>query len=1071
MDARFALTAISALIILAAALASPLNAWAASGLLTCRPGISCVVGEFLYDDSYVPITDASCKITSRYPDGTLFRDAVVMTSSPESDGYYSHSFTTPSTPTGAYRTQVSCKTISATFATTDVNTSTEQIVVGRNISLKTTIKFSSTGTLPAGLTAGTKYYAINVNSTTIKVATSSYNAEEGVAIDLTSQGSGTHTIESDDNMSLDKTFEVKVESTLDQTSVAGAVWNASRGSYVAGGSFGQALQNIVPSTADIWAYSSRTLSNFGTLVDDTWGYSNRSLTTFGSLAVDVWNSATRTLTGAGLTSGSLATLSDVNSARDNIKGASNKDLSQVYSNVESIGIGVTALITDTTTLKSDTTTLKSDTTTIKTTVNSIYTDTQALRTDVTSILNKWGTSSAADIKSDIAAVSSKLGVSTDSDTTASVFGRIEFVRNKWGSQTAQTIYDKALAASNTATAIQAELDFNGKTTTAYQDLQTLKTNVVAMQTLIGGTADASTIATLFGRIKKVQEKVDTLSAFEADLAGILDTWGQANNLHLVYGKVVEVKTGLSSINASVDLSSVLTEIGKINPSSTTIVNNTTQVTQLKNEIITLQALVGASRDLLETTTNKPYIKTFLLEGSVIFKSLIVNPSNKISQTVDFVYYLPTEVKKEDILELDESLTLDFDSEKNQYAVKGEYRLAPAETKTVSIRTEDIWLISDPEVSSVRKQAEELSKVLSVNTAFFAQGVTLKSDIDVSLDKVVEIQKSKITPDAKIRAYREAKIEFDAAKVKTEKLKELVTQASSAGNFLGFVGGSQAIAVWGLIIIMAAGFFFLAMYMRMLQTHGVGGAGIESVPPADHRSKTLPKTVAAMVITAMISTALTGAVVYKVTQVSNNSMQKIAEVKPDKAGSQVLGERKEVTQEDSVLTSKECNLNSLDLSQGSEVLLLIEGDQPATVYCQPNDKSSQLSSLDVTQVVSKLGEIGEWVLISYDLSGSNSKNHYGWIKQQKLVNMEVEKSKEVSLNKELILQNKPAAASMIMVASTPTGYLNVRSTPGGAQIAQIKPGESYQMLGEDKGWVQISLQDNSLGWVAKQYTTK
>ena len=70
-----------------------------------------------------------------------------------------------------------------------------------------------------------------------------------------------------------------------------------------------------------------------------------------------------------------------------------------------------------------------------------------------------------------------------------------------------------------------------------------------------------------------------------------------------------------------------------------------------------------------------------------------------------------------------------------------------------------------------------------------------------------------------------------------------------------------------------------------------------------------------------------------------------------------------------------------------------------------------------------------------------------------------------------MQNKPAAASMIMVASTPTGYLNVRSTPGGAQIAQIKPGESYQMLGEDKGWVQISLQDNSLGWVAKQYTTK
>lgn len=81
------------------------------------------------------------------------------------------------------------------FATTDLNTTNDQIAVGRNIPTTTPLKFSSTGTLPSGLVAGTKYYAINVNPTTIKVATSIANAQAGIAIDFTDQGSGTHTIQ------------------------------------------------------------------------------------------------------------------------------------------------------------------------------------------------------------------------------------------------------------------------------------------------------------------------------------------------------------------------------------------------------------------------------------------------------------------------------------------------------------------------------------------------------------------------------------------------------------------------------------------------------------------------------------------------------------------------------------------------------------------------------------------------------------------------------------------------------------------------------------------------------------
>lgn len=84
--------------------------------------------------------------------------------------------------------------LASTFTTSDVNTSTEVITVGRDIPTTTPIKFSSTGAVPTGLVAGTTYYAIRNDATSIKVASSVANAQAGTAIDLTAVGSGTHTI-------------------------------------------------------------------------------------------------------------------------------------------------------------------------------------------------------------------------------------------------------------------------------------------------------------------------------------------------------------------------------------------------------------------------------------------------------------------------------------------------------------------------------------------------------------------------------------------------------------------------------------------------------------------------------------------------------------------------------------------------------------------------------------------------------------------------------------------------------------------------------------------------------------
>jgi len=59
---------------------------------------------------------------------------------------------------------------------------------------------STSGTLPAGLVAGTVYYVIHVADLTLKLATSSALATAGTAIDLTTAGTGTHTIKKQLNL-------------------------------------------------------------------------------------------------------------------------------------------------------------------------------------------------------------------------------------------------------------------------------------------------------------------------------------------------------------------------------------------------------------------------------------------------------------------------------------------------------------------------------------------------------------------------------------------------------------------------------------------------------------------------------------------------------------------------------------------------------------------------------------------------------------------------------------------------------------------------------------------------------
>lgn len=103
-------------------------------------------------------------------------------------GFYRVTSVTTTTAQSTTNTLIAFSTFTADAGT--------DIITHSNINLMnySRIQVSTTTTLPAGLSAATNYFVIKVSDTTCKLATSYANAVAGTNIDITSTGTGTHTI-------------------------------------------------------------------------------------------------------------------------------------------------------------------------------------------------------------------------------------------------------------------------------------------------------------------------------------------------------------------------------------------------------------------------------------------------------------------------------------------------------------------------------------------------------------------------------------------------------------------------------------------------------------------------------------------------------------------------------------------------------------------------------------------------------------------------------------------------------------------------------------------------------------
>jgi len=321
-----------------------------------------------------------------------------------------------------------------------------------------------------------------------------------------------------------------------------------------------------------------------------------------------------------------------------------------------------------------------------------------------------------------------------------------------------------------------------------------------------------------------------------------------------------------------------------------------------------------------------------------------------------------------------------------------------------VEVEDNWSIAEEEINSLRNQAEELIAPLR-KTAYFGQGATLKSDIDVSLDKIWIAQELAITPENRIRAYREAQIELMAVNDRLDKLKDLVADAGSVGSIFGFIGGVQAIAVWGLVIILLTGFVFLVMYMKTLNKQKGGDvmmpkAAMMKLEPDKEKKKEkktetkqvkkgkfgrLSKFFIILLSTAMMSSLMTGLVIKKF-----SNKPKSAEAVEIETDERVLGTEVEIEEKEEVKIEEEKVEEVLEVEPEGividksgigdlEVKIMVPTGDAVLVFGNPGLRSKAIGKIWDSQLVELLNETEYWAkVIGADKTG---KEIEGWVSKE------------------------------------------------------------------------------------------
>jgi hypothetical protein len=774
---------------------------------TCQQGSLCTIGEFVYTDAAVPITNATCQFTSFTPSGQSFVNAASLTGT--ADGWYAYSFTPDqNTAVGSYPSQLCCQT-------------------------------------------------------------------------------------SENNLCIDKSFEVTAlpDPGLSTDDISGAVWNATLSGYTQPGSVGEkidTLQNNTLTASDIWSFSGRTLSNFGTLVTDIWGSANRTLTGFGSLVADVttsiWSAPNKEVTSVTNTqniadnvwNNSNRSLTDTQNIIDNLWNANPAD----YTNPDSFGNkidtttnlsaqevweyqqreltgtqNIAASVWDyqnrslnsfsnivTSIWSADDRTATDPTGATAASISVLEREIKAAQTLIQQLAAQTAAGQSGSEAADYAALletkleTTKTYLSEISNNMEIISTRLGLLSIKWDQlsdtdriqELEQILALLGTQDSSDRDTLIGQLSWftrnwpKNSTTTLYQNVTNLRTDIndfiTAIQISPSDESQTAIINQLFAAASSLKADVGDISQSETSAS----LYGQyksnralaealASQLRILNNTLTDWDR-LSLADRDTIVNALSQDIGLLNRFSALKILMS-PVAATPGFLHNLKSVITANQAVL-ASSSEPVVLNWIGTDATAYHTFIYNPSKTTPQTANVNYFLPSELTTENLSLTPTPLTTTFDPSQNAIAVTGSPTLDPEAHALHTIITSDIWQINPAHIDTMRLQAKSLTATLE-KSPLYPQAMVIKQNIDQALDTILQLQTQTHTPEAKIQAYRQIQTLKQSVDQGLTELQNLANSQENSNSLMGFIGGVQAVAVWGMIVIVIAGFIFLSLYMRAL----------------------------------------------------------------------------------------------------------------------------------------------------------------------------------------------------------------------------------------------------------------
>lgn len=546
--------------------------------------------------------------------------------------------------------------------------------------------------------------------------------------------------------------------------------------------------------ADVWNYSDRSLTSFGTLVEDIWEYSSRSLTSFGNLVSDIWDEDERTLTQSVsvdttnlATKADLAEISKVNKEnRVLLEKLVNKPIIQNFIDDKNT-VDLSTKITES-----------------KNVLDNLFATIQNLKTKSQILSSNWTKLTPNQLESELKNLQK---IIADQNSQTTITSHTNWLKTTWSNELFLDLANQADTASNMLAKITTDSKVY-ETSKLFGNYLSFLDEVNALDELVGNTLSEPSYDTAFGLIEKINQSNTSLSDHAKSLQAILPKISEAPDKYIL--EVNDIHNKVLIFNQVTSPDNIIGSPKIVNQKSLT------DAQVLRNKIYSLLSLINLNKAILAETKLENLRLMWLEEGSIVFRSVAFNPSKSVTQSVQVKFFLPAELKKEQIIAADPELKIDYDATEGSLYASTDIELAPQESKTFTVEAEDIWKFSEEEINILKNQTESLLVGLK-GTKSFTTASNTKSDIFASLDKIMLRQKEAVTPENRIKTHRESALEMIGIVEKIDSLKLLSIQGGD--NFsLNILGGAQSIAVWGIVTLGLAGFIFLAYYLKTVKPH-------------------------------------------------------------------------------------------------------------------------------------------------------------------------------------------------------------------------------------------------------------